>query len=154
MRRQLMFSGLNVSPAAAAVGITEKMRCNSCSANWSLERRCFPGGEASPGQYLDIQAQNHSFEEMSISNGTTMNLTGLAPGTAYNVCPEVSNDGVTWSTGVSAPFTTLPLPAVHPALPIAPSPFVIPASPVIGGGTCGSGSGNCSVMPDCSDLTR
>src|SRR6266481_6440977 len=88
----------------------------------------------------------------SLQYSMAMNLTGLAPGTAYNVCPEVSNDGVTWSTGVSAPFTTLPLPAVHPALPIAPSPFVIPASPVIGGGTCGSGSGNCSVMPDCSDL--
>src|SRR6266851_4326175 len=31
----------------------------------------------SPGQYIDIQNQNHSFDEMSISRGNSFNLTGL-----------------------------------------------------------------------------
>ena len=31
----------------------------------------------SPGQYIDIQTQNSVFEEMSISQGGPMNLTGL-----------------------------------------------------------------------------
>src|SRR5216683_4397517 len=31
----------------------------------------------SPGQYIDIQTENHSFEEMSISQGGSLNLTGL-----------------------------------------------------------------------------
>src|SRR5579863_291478 len=30
----------------------------------------------SPGQYIDIQTQNHSFEEMSISHGSTGTLLG------------------------------------------------------------------------------
>src|ERR1051326_5765740 len=30
----------------------------------------------SPGQYIDLQTQNHVFEEMSISRGGTFNLTG------------------------------------------------------------------------------
>src|ERR1051325_8661534 len=31
----------------------------------------------SPGQYVDLQTQNSVFEEMSISQGGPMNLTGL-----------------------------------------------------------------------------
>ena len=31
----------------------------------------------SPGQYIDIQTQNHSFEEMSISQGSSWTLTGF-----------------------------------------------------------------------------
>src|SRR5258708_1147203 len=31
----------------------------------------------SPGQYIDIQNENHSFEEMSISHGNTGTLVGL-----------------------------------------------------------------------------
>src|SRR5580693_6134853 len=30
----------------------------------------------SPGQYIDIKTQNHSFQEMSISIGASMTLTG------------------------------------------------------------------------------
>src|SRR5688572_18366627 len=64
----------------------------------------------------------------SLQYSMAMNLSGLAPGTTYNVCPEVSSNGTTWSTGVTASFTTPALPAVHPVLPIAPTAFVIPAS--------------------------
>src|SRR5438445_7516630 len=32
----------------------------------------------SPGQYIDIQTQNHVFDEMAIAIGGTFNLTGLA----------------------------------------------------------------------------
>src|SRR5262249_22991335 len=31
----------------------------------------------SPGQYIDIKNENHSFDEMSISIGGTVNLTGM-----------------------------------------------------------------------------
>src|SRR6202163_4038645 len=31
----------------------------------------------SPGQYMDIKNENHSFDELSISIGGSMNLTGL-----------------------------------------------------------------------------
>jgi hypothetical protein len=50
-------------------------------------------------------------------------LGGLVPNTFYQVCPEISNDNVNWSSGVGATVTTLPLPSVHPALPIPPAGF-------------------------------
>lgn len=50
-------------------------------------------------------------------------LGGLAPNTTYQVCPEVTKNGTTWSTGAGASFTTLPLPAIHPSPPIAPVNF-------------------------------
>ncbi|MGH9653968.1 MAG: hypothetical protein ACRD6B_10970, partial [Bryobacteraceae bacterium] len=61
--------------------------------------------------------------------GLQLPISGLAANTKYEFCPEVSNDkGHTWSiTGgsnpVGADFTTLPLPAIHPALPIHPATF-------------------------------
>ncbi len=57
------------------------------------------------------------------TSGNSMNLAGLAPGTLYHVCVELSNDNVTWSSGFDSTFTTAPLPTVHPALPIAPMTF-------------------------------
>ncbi len=50
-------------------------------------------------------------------------VSGLAPATTYNVCPEVSAGGTIWSSGAQASFTTLALPSPHPALPIAPATF-------------------------------
>lgn len=47
---------------------------------------------------------------------------GLQPNTQYMVCPQASLDGANWGTG-SITFTTLPLPGVHPAVPIAPQTF-------------------------------
>src|SRR3954453_9421725 len=32
----------------------------------------------SPGQFFDVRQQNHSFEEMSLSIGTSVNLMGVA----------------------------------------------------------------------------
>ncbi len=58
-----------------------------------------------------------------VSLGQRANVSGLAPSTTYNVCPEVSADGATWSSGAQASFTTLALPSPHPALPIAPATF-------------------------------
>src|SRR3954453_4645539 len=51
-------------------------------------------------------------------------LSGLAPDTQYQVCPEVANictsyDGSgSWSSGAGFVVRTLPQPAVHPAIPV------------------------------------
>lgn len=58
-----------------------------------------------------------------VATGMTVDLSGLAPSTTYNVCPEVSSDNVNWSSRVQASFTTLALPSPHPALPIEPATF-------------------------------
>jgi hypothetical protein len=55
--------------------------------------------------------------------GVKMIVAGLTPATTYNICPEVSADGTSWSSGASVSITTLPLPSVHPALPIPPTTF-------------------------------
>lgn len=51
-----------------------------------------------------------------------LDVSGLAPNTQYQFCPEVYN-GSTWTSGVGAIFTTAPLPAIHPAPPIQPVTF-------------------------------
>ena len=38
----------------------------------------------SPGQYIDIQHENHSFEEMSISQGRSATLVGAGTGGGVN----------------------------------------------------------------------
>lgn len=50
-------------------------------------------------------------------------LGGMAPGTQYMVCPEVSKDAVNYSTGAGATVITAAIPSVHPAKPIAPMDF-------------------------------
>src|SRR3954447_12025322 len=51
-------------------------------------------------------------------------LSGLAPDTQYQVCPEVANIGTSydgsgpWSSGTGLLVRTLPAPLVHPALPV------------------------------------
>jgi hypothetical protein len=61
----------------------------------------------------------HSFNSTFIR----ADATGLAPDTEYEFCPEVTSDGVHWSSGAGAKWRTLPLPKVHPALPIPPAIF-------------------------------
>jgi len=48
---------------------------------------------------------------------------GLQANTEYVLCPQVSADGKSWSSGASATIHTLPLPAVHPALPVPAETF-------------------------------
>ncbi len=50
-------------------------------------------------------------------------LSGLAASTSYQICPEITADGNTWTTGVGAVVTTSALPGVHPAPPLAPATF-------------------------------
>lgn len=51
-------------------------------------------------------------------------LSGLTADTEYQICPEVANIGASydgsgaWSSGTGFTVRTLPLPAVHPALPV------------------------------------
>src|SRR3954451_9211713 len=52
-------------------------------------------------------------------------LSGLTANTEYQVCPEVANIGASydgsgpWSSGMGFVVRTLPLPTVHPALPVS-----------------------------------
>lgn len=78
--------------------------------------------------------------------GMVTTLGGLAANTKYFACPEVSSDnGTTWSIGASASLTTLPLPAIHPALPTTPITFDTSYPNTTGFATY-------SVASDCSDL--
>ncbi len=56
-------------------------------------------------------------------DGNTVVLGGLNPGTTYQACPEISIDAQNWSSGAGVTFTTASLPAVHPAVPVAPALF-------------------------------
>lgn len=45
----------------------------------------------SPGQYIDIQRENHSFEEMAIANSGAMTLTGLGKPESINIMKSSSS---------------------------------------------------------------
>lgn len=77
--------------------------------------------------------------------GVKIIVAGLTPATTYNLCPEISADGVTWSSGVGVTITTLPLPAVHPALPIPPATFDTSYPDT-------SSYASYTVASDCSDI--
>jgi len=51
-------------------------------------------------------------------------LTGLKPNTTYHASFESSFDGTTWSTPADLTFTTLAVPATHPAPPNIPAPWL------------------------------
>ncbi len=63
----------------------------------------------SPGQYF--------------TTGQRVVVGGLTPNTTYQICPEVTADNATWSSGVGVSVTTLALPAIHPAPPAPPATF-------------------------------
>lgn len=79
------------------------------------------------------------------TSGMTDIVGGLTPNTTYEICPEVTSDGVSWSSSVGVTVTTLPLPAVHPALPIAPATFNTDYPDTTGYTTV-------TVASNCSDL--
>jgi hypothetical protein len=58
-----------------------------------------------------------------IKNKYSIPFMLLSPGTAYNICPEISADGTTWFGGQGINFTTDALPATHPVPPVAPATF-------------------------------
>lgn len=58
-----------------------------------------------------------------IGNPQIQPVEGLSPATTYQLCPELTANGSSWSGGVGATVTTLPLPNPHPALPVAPVTF-------------------------------
>lgn len=76
-----------------------------------------------------------------VKYGATVSISGLAPSTLYYICPEATNDGITWSTGVSATVTTLPRTLTTP-IPPTTFPTTYPAQ---------SGA-TLNVASNCSDL--
>ncbi|HMF75116.1 MAG TPA: fibronectin type III domain-containing protein [Bryobacteraceae bacterium] len=79
--------------------------------------------------------------------GVKMIVGGLRPATTYNICPEISADGKKWSSGVGTTIATLPLPAVHPAVPVPPATFDTSYPDTAGYATY-------TVASDCSDIGK
>jgi hypothetical protein len=79
------------------------------------------------------------------TSGMTQVVGGLTPNTTYQICPEVTSNGVNWSNNAGVTVTTLPLPAVHPAPPIASATFNTDYPDTTGYTTV-------TVAGDCSDL--
>jgi hypothetical protein len=80
-----------------------------------------------------------------LTSGMADVVAGLIPNTTYKICPEVTADGTNWSSGVGVTITTLPIPAVHPAPPIAPATFNTDYPDT-------TGYKSVTVATDCSDL--
>lgn len=97
--------------------------------------------EAGPGGGIQAAA-NVSF----VANDITVNVSGLAPSTLYNFCPQASSDGgTTWSECINFPVMTAPRQATHPEYPEAPPAFES-AYPDTSGYTVRSVASNCSNL--------
>ena len=93
-----------------------------------------------------------------LTSGMTIIVGGLTPGVVNHICVELSNTGgAPYTNGVQFDWTPPALPAVHPAIPVAPVSFDS-SYPDTGTGltTCptNSSTGYCilQVASDCSDL--
>jgi hypothetical protein len=77
------------------------------------------------GGYLQVPFGVNGAGGIQAANaGSGVVLSGLTPNTQYQACVELSADGGnTWTSGVGATVTTLPLPAVHPVPPTPPVTF-------------------------------
>jgi len=64
-----------------------------------------------------------TYQQATVTTDQQMLLTGLAPNTLYHFCAQSTTDNIAWSACVDRTVTTLPLPAVHPEVPIAPAIF-------------------------------
>jgi hypothetical protein len=85
----------------------------------------------------------------AFSNGWfAMPLHGLSPSTTYQICPEVTDDGSTWSTGAGATVTTDSVPAIHPALPKAVQRFNTDYPNTTGYTTVSINSTDCTAIRD------
>src|SRR5579875_1559932 len=82
---------------------------------------------------------------IEIINPAYVVLSGLAPNTSYQVCPELSLNGASWTSGIGTTVTTLPLPSVHPGIPIPPVTFDTSYPDT-------TGFNQVTVANDCSDL--
>jgi hypothetical protein len=96
------------------------------SASWNYVRTRWgttactggTGGTVQPSLY-----PNGAGSSTRLTTNHRLILGGLPAATLIHVCPEVSTDGVTYSSGIEQTFTTLALPATHPALPTAPTTY-------------------------------
>lgn len=83
-------------------------------------------GTCTAGSGGQVQGSGYSLlnhDALHAGDGNTIVVGGLTQNTTYQICPEISTDFSSWSTGAGATVTTLARPAQHPALPIAPSTF-------------------------------
>jgi len=121
-----------------------RLRFNVSSSYSALRMRYI----AAPGSCLSgtggsVQTVGSSLARFT--SGMANVVGGLTPNTTYQICPEVTSDGSTWSTQAGVTVTMLPLPAVHPAPPIAPATFSTDYPDTTGYNTV-------LVAGDCSDL--
>lgn len=98
------------------------------------------GGSVQGSSYSNFNAR-----ALRAGPGNTLVLAGLAPATTYQVCPEISDDFVNWSTGAGSVVTTAALPAEHPAKPIPPATFNTNYPSTVG-------YSNVTVASDCSNF--
>lgn len=115
------------------------------SSSYSALRMRYTASPGSCRTGTGGSVQTVSSTQARFTSGMTDVVGGLTPNTTYEICPEVTSDGVNWSSNVGVTVTTLPLPAVHPALPIAPATFNTDYPDTTGYTTV-------TVAGDCSDL--
>ncbi|HEY3457547.1 MAG TPA: hypothetical protein VGK64_23400 [Bryobacteraceae bacterium] len=115
------------------------------SSNYSALRTRYIAAPGSCTSGTGGTVQTSTSNLARFTSGMANVIGGLTPNTTYQICPEVTTDGVNWSTGAGVTVTTLPLPAVHPALPIAPATFNTNYPDTTGYNTV-------TVASDCSDL--
>lgn len=99
---------------------TVRLRFNQSETPFRFRIRISSGASCAAGSGGYVQ---QGVEGAGVGTNAGWIVGGLLSDTMYHTCIEASSDGVTYSTGTEITFTTTALPAVHPALPIAPLAF-------------------------------
>ncbi len=128
------------------------------SATWRyghiryLDKTENPAANCTDGRSGSVEPNYYSGGSTKDWGAYQMSVGGLTAGHLYQFCPEVSNSNGNYSTGgQSVTVTLLPLPAIHPAPPIAPASFSVVYPPdiakyaitTVGSGACASGFQKC-----------
>lgn len=105
-----------------------------CTTNTKdpIRTPCTPGSQGTAGSYARVQGLYSGQVTAAVGQSIGYNLANLYDTVLYNVQVAVSPDaGVTWVYTANQTFTTLALPAQHPALPIHAKKFnpVVPTGP-------------------------
>jgi hypothetical protein len=145
-----VFSAAAQTPSVTIIGTdglshsVVRVKFNVSSSYSGLRMRYIASpGTCTSGSGGSVQPTSNNLAHFT--SGMAQVLGGLTPNTTYQICPEVTADFSTWSVNAGVTVTTLPLPAVHPALPIASSTFNTNYPDT-------TGYTPVTVAADCSDL--